>query len=856
MIGTTLSHFRILAKIGEGGMGVVYRAEDEKLRRPVALKVLPPDLVGNEERRLRFLREARAAAAVSHPNIATIYEVGEAADETGRGPGVVFIAMELVEGKTLREVIGGRAMPMKDALRIAAEMADALAEAHKAGVIHRDLKPDNVIVGASGRAKILDFGLAKLLEERGGAGAGGGPGRGAGGGPDAAASRLETISGEMTQAGKILGTASYMSPEQTRGQVVDARSDIFSFGTTLYEMVTGSAPFQGPTATDMLSAIIRDQPSPASRANPSVCPELERIIGQCLEKDPQDRYQHTDQLAVDLRKLRRQTDSGAQAARAPSGPETAGGAAPPRARLTWMSGAAILAAGLLGIAVVAFALNLGGLRGWLQKQMGGAPSPGHIGSLAVLPLANLSGDPEQEYFTDGMTEELITSLSKISALRVISRTSAMHYKKTDKTIPEIAQELKVDGIVEGSVQRAGERVRITAQLIEGASDRHLWAESYERDLKDVLALQGEVARAIAGQIRATLTPNEQARLAKSAQVDSKAYDDYLRGRYYWNQRTEESVRKGIVYFESAIAKDPEYAPAYVGLADSYSVWGAPVLPPAEQRRRASTAVNKALAIDPTLGEAHASLASISMGYDLDWDGAEREFRKAIELNPGYPIAHLWYGLLLAYLGRHDEAMREMETARDLDPLSLIILASTGRLRFLARRYPEAVEGCRRTLDLDPEFPAALHYLGLAYEQQGKYAEAAAALEREIPRAGGVVARGGDLGHIYAAAGRKADATAILHHLQEVAKISYVSPLQFALIHLGLGENEAALRWVEKAIQEGADFTTDLGVDPRFDPLRSDPRFQEMLRRIGLAPGQAPAPTAATMPAPTPPRSRQ
>jgi serine/threonine protein kinase len=569
MIGRRLSHFRITAKLGEGGMGVVYRAEDETLRRPVALKVLPPELVANEERRLRFLREARAAAAVTHPNIATVYEVGEAPGESGQGPDIVFIAMELVEGKPLSALIGGRPLPVKGALRIGTEIAEGLARAHKAKVIHRDLKPVNVVIGEDGHAKILDFGLAKLLEPirggriagGGGRGAGGG-GRGAGGaaghgGADEDLSRLETLSGEMTREGRILGTASYMSPEQARGQAVDARSDIFSLGVTLYEMVTGRAPFQGKTATDVLSAVLRDEPAPASRHNDEVPRKLDEVIGKCLRKDPHERYQHADDVAVDLREVRRTAESGVQAV-------------PPRRGISKRTaaiaaGAALLAAGIAAALHFTGRLPVGGGR----SVSPGEPGSAGIDSLAVLPLRNLSGDPEQEYFADGMTEELIATLARIRALRVISSTSAMYYKGKQRPLREIAAELNVDALVEGSVMRSGDRVRVTAQLVEGATDRHLWAQSYERDLRDVLALQADVARAIAAEVEAALTPGEATRLAGTRPVDPEAYAHYLKGRHLYNRLTKQTFTQAIEEFQRAIVGDPGYAPAHARLAMTY-----------------------------------------------------------------------------------------------------------------------------------------------------------------------------------------------------------------------------------------------------------------------------------------------
>ncbi len=824
MIGTTLSHFRIVAKMGEGGMGVVYRAEDVKLHRLVALKVLPPDLVGNAERRLRFLREARAAAAVSHPNIATIYEVGEA-------DGVVFIAMECIEGQTLRERIGGRPMAMKEALRIAVEIAEGLAQAHQAQVIHRDLKPDNVIVAANGHAKILDFGLAKLLEVRG-----------EGGGAEAELDRLRTISDEMTREGRVFGTVAYMSPEQARGEPVDARSDLFSLGITLYEMATGKAPFQGKTSLDTLSAIIQKEVVPPAVANPAVPPELERIINKCLRKDPQERYQHSDEIVVDLRELKRVTDSGVQAVRQPDG----GRDARPPVRVAARIVGAVAAVGAVTLAVL-LALNAGGLRGrltaWLSGREDGAAgrsgtsTPARFDSLAVLPLANLSGDPGQEYFADGMTEALITGLAQIREIKVISRTSVMHFKGTSKPLPEIAKELNVAAIVEGSVLRSGERVRITAQLVDGMADRHLWAKSYERDLRDVLTLQAEVAGAIASEIRATLTPQQRARLATARPLSPEAYDAYLKGRYYWNLRTAEGVRRGREYFEKSIALDPGFAPAYSGLADSYHVFGSSAdIPPREIFAKARAAAEKAILLDESLAEGHTSLAGLLDDFGYHRTEAEREYQRAVELNPNYATAHHWYALDLAQQGRFDEALAAIERARALDPLSLILNANIGRILYQARRYDAAIEQCRKTLELDPNFGPAHFFLGWAYTQKGALEEALQELRLGASLIGTSNMGLGDIGHVLALAGHRAEATRVLKDLLERSKHTYVSARDIAIIYVGLGNRAEAIRWLDKAYEDGEGMK-ELMVEPRFDPLRSDPRFQDLMRRIGRLPDE-------------------
>ncbi len=801
MIGKTLSHFRITAKLGEGGMGVVYRAEDERLRRPVALKVLPPDLVGNEERRLRFLREARAAAAVTHPSIATIYEVGEA-------DGVVFIAMELVEGRTLRTLVAGRPLPVKDALRIAIDIAAGLAYAHQAHVIHRDLKPDNIVVGTSGQVKILDFGLAKLLEERGGAG-------------DRGASRLQTISDEMTREGKVFGTVAYMSPEQARGEVVDTRSDIFSFGITLYEMLTGAAPFRGRTPMDILSAIIKEPAAPVVEANPEVPPDLERVLAKCLEKDPEDRYHHADEVVTDLRRLKRQTDSGVQAVR----PAARGG----RAR-QWDVAAAVAVA-LAGTAGILVALNIGG---WRDRLLRGS-ARGRISSLAVLPLVNLARDPEQEYFTDGMTEELISGLAKIRTLRVISRTSVIRFKGTNKPMSEIARELGVDAVVEGTVRRAGDRVRITVQLIEASTDQHLWADSYEGDLQDVLTLQSRVALAITAEIRETLTPEERTRLDKRPTTSPEAHEAYLKGLYSWNKRTKEGFIKASELFQEAIRKDPNYALAYAGLADTYELMAEyQYLPTAEGLLKAKAAALKALEIDDSLAEAHTSLAAI-LQLKWDWEAGEREFRRAIELNPNYATAQFWYGYYLKLVGRFDESLLHTKRALELDPLSFIIRMNLADVYFRSGDLERALTQARQAVELDPGRALPHRMLGAVYSMRGMTDEAIVELEKAHalnPEFTGVI---GDLGYLYAVAGRRTDALTLLEELKQKVNRGEIASVDIATIYLGLGERSGIYDWLEKAYEERIYQLVELRSHPWFAPLRSDPRFKDLVRRVGLTP---------------------
>ncbi len=796
MIGQTVSHFRILSRIGEGGMGVVYRAEDQNLRRPVALKVLPPGSVGDEERRRRFLREARAAAAVAHPNIATIYEIDEA-------DGVVFIAMELVEGKTLRQLLCGPPLPIQDAVWIGGEIAEGLASAHQARVIHRDLKPENVIVRPDGHVKILDFGLAKLHEERMEARLSG-------------LSHQDTLSAQMTREGRIVGTAAYMSPEQARGKAVDARSDLFAFGITLYEMATGRRPFQGASHTDTLSAILRDQPTPAGKINPKISPALEKVIGRCLEKDPERRYQSAREIQRDLELLKAPVPLLATLLRL----------ALPRRRPLALAG---IAAAL--VAVVA-GLNVGG---WRDRLFGGAATP-RIESLAVLPLANLSGDPEQEYFADGMTDALITDLARIGTLRVISRGSVMGYKAAPKPVPEVARALNVDAVVEASVFRSGGRVRVNATLIPAATRQVLWAGSYERDLRDVLALQSDVARAIATEIKAKLTLQEEARLARKRPVDPAVYETYLKGQYHFNQQTVDGMLKAKQYFEEAIGKDPEFAPAYVGLADTYA-WGGIPLPPREVAAQARAAAQKALELDETLAEAHVSLGAI-LEYEYDWVGAEREYRRAIDLNPNSANAHAWYAMWLVLPGRFEEALAEIKRAEELDPLSSLIKAMVGWIHFWSSQLDQAMEQWRKTLDLDPNFGLAHYNLGLGYLQMRMYGEAIAAFQKGIDL-GGVAALPGDqvmLGAAYARAGRRGEALKMLAQLNDLSKREYVGGFFLAHLHLALDNKEQALAQLERAYQDRDMMLGNLRREWfDWEPLGDEPRFQDLLRRLNFPP---------------------
>ena len=631
MIGKSISHYRVTAKLGAGGMGEVYRAHDERLDRDVALKVLPAGLLADESARKRFRKEALMLSKLNHPNIATVHDFDTE-------DGVDFLVMEYVAGTTLAEKLAGRALPEKEVARLGTQMAAALEEAHERGVIHRDLKPSNVMVTPKGQTKVLDFGLAKLVR------------------PVSETAVTESL----TEAPAAAGTFPYMAPEQLRGKTVDARTDLHALGVLLYEMATGQRPFPEARGPRLIDAILNTAPVPPSRFQPRLSTELERIILKCLEKDPENRYQSAKEIGVDLRRLGSSTS--VSAVREPIA-----------SRIPWRR-AVLASVSVVAFLAVLFALNVGGLRERLRAPAAMAP----IKSLAVLPLDNISGDPEQEYFADGMTDALIAELGQISALRVISRQSSMRYKGSDMPLPEIARELNVDAVVEGSVLHSGERVRVTAQLIGATPERHLWAESYERDLGNVLALHSEVAQAIARKIEIAVTPEEQTRLARVRPVNPEAHEAYLKGQYYLNMGVhDERFNKAIDYFNEAIEKDPAYALAYAGLAEAYARLGV-YRPPKEFFPKAKAAAMKALELDDTLSEAHTSVAVARAFYDWDWAAAERGFKRAIELNPSSASAHVWYGDMLGALGRLDESLAETKRGHELDPVSWLTNAELGK----------------------------------------------------------------------------------------------------------------------------------------------------------------------------------
>jgi eukaryotic-like serine/threonine-protein kinase len=792
MIGQKVGHYHVVGKLGEGGMGVVYRARDERLEREVALKVLREGSLTDESARKRFRKEAIALSRLNHPNIATVFDFDSE-------DGVDFLVMEYVEGVSLAHRIASSGLSEKETAAIGAQIAQALEEAHDHGVVHRDLKPGNILLTPKGRVKVLDFGLARLLQPVDG---------------------LEGTE-SLTQTTAMAGTLPYMTPEQLQGEAADARSDIHAVGAVLYEMATGQQAFHEELTSRAIDHILHHPPISPRAINRRMSPELERIILKCLEKSPNDRYQSARELEVDLR-------------RAATGSTTAAAVPAHRSRRGLRRSAIFAGLLIVALAAILVGFNVAGFRDLIA----GRGRLSQIRSIAVLPLENLSRDPEQEYFADGMTDAVITDLAKIGALRVISRTSVMRFKRTQKSIPEIAHELNVDAVMEGSIERAGNRVRITAQLIRAATDQHLWAESYDRDMQDVLRVQEEIARSIAREVQIQLTPQEQALLTKNRPVDPEAYELYLKGRYFWGKRTQQSNERAISLFHDAIAKDPQYASAYSGLADCYILFGISFdvgsFSPTQAFPQAKAAAEKALQLDDTLADGHNSLAYAKLLYDWDWQGSEAEFKRALTLNPGYANAHHWYAHLLMASGRQDEALAESQRALNLDQLSPILHVHLGWHYVYARQYDLALEHLRKALDLDPNYSLANWYLGWVYEQQGKYSEALDAMRRAQALLTGNTALVADIGHVYAVSGDRAAALKILEQLKETSQRTYVNAFEVALIYAALGDKQTALQWLEKAYIERSDFMIYLVIDPRLDSLRSEPKFIDLTRRLGLS----------------------
>ncbi len=772
--GRTVGPYRIDALLGAGGMGEVYRGWDTRLRRAVALKFLAREFIGDPAAVERFEREARAASVLSHPNICTVYDVGEA-------DGRPFIAMEYLEGRNLRARLSAEALSRRTALEYAIQIAHGLGAAHQKGVVHRDLKPENLWITPDSRLKILDFGLAKLTEA-----------------PAQAQSGPASLPSEP---GRVMGTVGYMSPEQVRGQPLDHRSDIFSFGAVLYEMLSGRRAFQGPSPIDTQIAILNSEPADL----PSGADNL--LVRRCLKKQPDQRFSSAEELTLRLQAV---LDG------------DAGGVS--RRRIV-QTGGAVAAAGTLFAAWRALPAS------WRRKLPGsGGP---RITRLAVLPMANLSGDTEQEYFADGMTELLITDLGQIGSLRVISRPSVMRFREMKQPLRDIARQLGVDAVIVGSVQSSANRVRITAQLVDAATEQQLWTRAYEREMTDVLSLQSEVARNIAAEIQARVTPDEAGRLARNHKIVPAALDAYLLGRYYWDRFTDESLLKAVDYFEQAIQLDPSYAVAYGGIAECWSgLLFTDSRPWAETIPKAREAAEKALALDDTLAESHQAMAIVYY-QEWNWKGVESEVKKAIALNAGFATSHMMYSNMLRQFGRADDSIAQAKLALQADPLSMLTNQMLGNAYADARRYDLAIAQYQKGLDLHPDDFTLQYHLGWAYVHAGDYEKGVAAIRSSQATEGVPPGLSPDLAAIYAMTGKPEESRKILAQLLALAKHYPVSPGLIALVYVALNNHEQALAWLEKAYRLHSTMMTWLKVDPRFDNIRAAPQFQDLVRRVGL-----------------------
>jgi serine/threonine-protein kinase len=771
MVGNVVSHYRILEQVGGGGMGVVYKAEDLKLKRIVALKFLPPELTRDAHAKERFIHEAQAASSLQHNNICVVYDIDETDD------GQMFISMECLEGETLTKKVEQGPLRIEETVEIATQIAQGLARAHERGIVHRDIKPANIMVTTDGMVKIVDFGLAKLSGRT-----------------------------MLTKIGVALGTIAYMSPEQAKGEPVDERADIWALGVILYEMISGRPPFRGTYEQAIIYQTLNAEPDPIGTLRPETPFALQQIITKAMHKDPRERYQQIEAMLNDLRSIKSEPWSGT----------------PPQPRLRkppWKQLRFLRNTGL----VVAFVISAVTGTVLLSRR----PAP--IDSIALLPFINATGDSTLEYLCDGLTETLINRFSQLPQLSVIARTTAFSYKGKEQDPQKVGKVLNVHAVLTGKIVQRGDLLTIQADLVDTREGTQLWGERYNRKLRDILALQEEIAEQISDRLRLRLSGEEQQRLARTSTQNTEAYQLYLKGRYWSERLTQEGFHKAVEYFNQAIENDPSYALAYTGLADAYYWVSNMYLPPKEAMEKSRWAAMRALERDSLLSEAHLSLALVKLAYDFDWPGAEVEFRRAIELNPGFVWAHFWLGRYLTWMGRYDEATAELQRAKQLDPLSPFISIEMSLPAVFMHRNDEALENARHTVELDPSFYFAHYVLGDKYLQKGDYASAITEFEVALRLEDSPVILAG-LGRAHAAAGDTTKANSIL---LDLTRRPYPPPYDIALIYSVMGKKDQALDWLEKAYKDRNDMVIWLKGDPRVDVLRSDPRFVTLIRKLGL-----------------------
>lgn len=803
MIGQLLLHYRVVEKIGEGGQGTVYKVIDTTLDRPAVIKVLPPDLTDSASNLMRFEREAKLASSLDHPNICTIFGLHRVDD-------IQFIAMQYVEGRNVRQLVGGQPLDLRRALSITIQVTDALAAAHSRGIVHRDIKARNVMVTRSGTVKVLDFGLAKLIESP----------------------HKDSSDPQLTEVGVPYGTSTYAAPEQAQGLKADHRADVFSTGVLLYEMLAGTWPFRGKTALDVRYAVVYHKPKPIAEARGEDSPQLRRIqeiLDKALAKDPGDRYQRIEDMRTDLQEVLREVDDDSSLGNTLTDAPISVPPPAPASRNVWTSTRRVIVVAVAALLILALPFIA-----YKLYQPAESESSAAINSLAVLPFAN--SDPNTEYLSDGITESLIENLSRVPNLKVKSRSTVFHYKGRETDPKKIGRELGVHALLSGSVVQQGDDLAVSVELIDVRDDSHIWGERYGRKVSEVVSLPQQISRDVSERLRSRTDTVDHAQLTRNYSPDSEAYRLYLQGRYNWNKRTVEGLRSGIDYFGKAIMRDQDYGLAYAGLSDCYLLLNVYNVTSADESfPKAEAASKRALSINESLAEAHTSLAFVTYRYHLRWAEAEEHFKKAISLNPNYATAHQWYGSYLAALGRLNEAVVEAKTAHELEPFSLTIYSDYIRSLYYAGRLEEARKESQKLIEMDANFGRGYYELGLVLEEEGKFEEAIAAFKTALKSLPDNNAALTALGHAQALAGKRADAEKIISRLQELSKQQYVSPFQTAVVYAGLDERKLALDWLEKSHEERFNWLPFIQIDPVFKNLRSEARFLELSKSLGLKP---------------------